>query len=302
MEMNLAELTAQLASTAGLTPDVLALLMKASKIQEKETKKNEKKKEQERKEKDRYKPVKRCIRHIKHLRNIEELLDMSNAHEDYDEIVFWQNWLMCGLQPFNCYNTRKELLTAFKENAIAFIKVILKRKQINRIGFISTNTKRGFRRFLLKTEHGVIAGRQAREYMKYLLNKTIADLQQIIKMKYDSVTERYEQGRTIENDSKSESMAVMLATVAFNDLRGEDNRNEMIEYLIDEQYDEDFVGNYRTANTHPDFKALLTKLPFDVKMKMYGGSSDKANQLCGDSTSEDDYTSESENESDSDSE
>lgn len=306
--MNLAELTAQLTSTAGLNPDVLALLMKMSKIQEKndkekekEAKKNEKKKEQEKKEKERYKPIKRCIRHIKHLRNIEELLDMSNACEDNAEIAFWQQWLMCGLQPYSSFSTRKELLNMFKENAINFIKVILKRKQMSRIGFVSTNTKRGFRKFLLKTEHGVISGRQAREYMKYLLGKTIHEIGHIIKMKYDKVNQRYEEGRTVENESKSESMEVMLATVAFNTMRCEENITDMIEYLIDEQYDEDFVQNYQKANYHSDFRSLITKLPFAVKMKMYGGSTDKANQLCGDSTSEDDYSSESDNESDSDS-
>ena len=297
--MDINEIAKQLVATeaSALTPQAIALLkvLSAQKAKQdaleekariKQEKKDEKAKIEMEKERKRYKPVKRVIKYLNRIKKIEDCLDLTEQMELQSERDDWKTWFNNGVRPFSIHESPAEYKKFVKFNATSLIKRILHKKQTDRFGMITTNMKRGYRRFLLKTEYGVLTGTHAREYLGYILGESIKPVKELVKELYDDTEKKIRKGYFIETEEKSPSMDAMLQHVGFTSCYSPEAIEFMVDYMIDEcGGDDEFMKDYHRANQHEDFRRLIVKLPIEAKLKMFNDI-DVANLKLRDSSSE----------------
>ena len=291
-DMNLSQLSALIGDEGSITPDVLSLFTRVVSLKEKQAKKAEKElrlaekqaeKEAKREEaeKKRLKPVKEMKRRLKELKKVERVLDFTQRVKNEQVAERVKEFAWNGIDP--CTPNKPELnTTVFKENCAKLMKFILRETGYDNFGLITTNNKRGSKRFLLKSEHGILSGKQAHKYIQYLLNT------KCVRPIYDVIGSTF---ASMRNDS---SIDDVLVTLSLSQLLAPSCIGYMVDYIINESHDDEFSKAYQKANQQPEIVEMMAKLPNVVKEAM--------SLTDGDSSSESEpEPEESESDSDSDS-
>jgi hypothetical protein len=300
------EKAAKLLELAGITDNTAVLKMllqtqtakntqdaKLEKEKRKEQKEKERIKKQKRKEKERNRPIKETKRYFKQLTKIEKVFDLTQAVQH--EAVRGQinAWLYNSMEAFNVFIKGEKSNDCFRRNSVSFMKLIQRIQQVDNFGIITSNNQKVRAKFFVKTEYGILSGRQANAYLKYIIReKCIEPFKQVASRKLKQEMDK--EKRDIEGSLDNTDMYLQLS---FHQLITDTSLEDMLNYIVKTGYNSEFAKSYQKACMYSS--ELISDLPESVKRDMIKAKT--CNDTIMENSSESEYSDESDSESDSDS-
>lgn len=241
---------------------ILQLLTKAQLAKNAEDKQNQKIKKEKQKRKEKMRPVKQCKMYFKGLSKIENIFDMRDLIEDEAINKRIIDFLYNSIQPYNAFVLGNQSNQIFKENSISLVKFIYQLKENYNWGLVSSCISRGHERFFLKTQYGILADRNAKQYLKYIINEhMIKPIKRLALQRYEEEDEKYKKDKDGSND-----ISHCYIQLSLFQLFNESSINTMISYIVNETYDNEFSKTWQKVSWCRE--ELISALPLDVKNKM----------------------------------
>jgi len=241
------------------TTALLQMMLKTQSVMNQQNKKEAKQVEKEKKQKERMKPRKELKHIFRSMRKVEKIFDITEKVENDTIRKRIINWLYNGLEPYNSFLTGEKGKTCFKNNSIGFLKLIQQVRGTEDFGVLTSSVNRGGReRFFLKTEHGILTGRQANLYLRYILKRKCLDVIQTIA------------GKKMKELGDKGSIDDCFVQLSFFQLFSSTSIDAMVKYIINESYDKQFAKTYYNATRIGCADDFISELPSEVRREIIG--------------------------------